>query len=170
MGCSVELGGGCSPQGSDRSDTGWVLTQTRTHCSAMLKQSLSRKATFDEGVYAIQPQTILLPNWMVMGPGANDKLHDSYWLGPFPLHPEGNKVDTHARAQHVTASRNGRSRRTRTLLFQGIKYIDRSGPTGRLLQEPIKRANFGRAFRCTHRYSMHTHTIYLQLWQSLLIG
>ncbi len=75
------------------SDTGWVLTQLRTHCSAMLKQSLSRKATFDERVYTIQPQTILLPNWMVMGPGANDTLHDSYWLGPFPLHPEGNKVD-----------------------------------------------------------------------------
>ena len=50
--------------------------------SAMLKQSPSRKATFDEGVDTIQPQTILLPNWRVMGPGANDKLH-----------PEGNKVD-----------------------------------------------------------------------------
>ena len=66
---------------------------------------------------------------------------------------------THARSQHVTASRNGRSRRTRTLLFQGFKYIDCSGPTSRLLQEPIKRAIFGRACSLL-LYSVHTYTIY----------
>ena len=38
---------------------GWVLTLTRTCISAMLKQSPSRKATFDNGVYSILLRTVL---------------------------------------------------------------------------------------------------------------
>jgi hypothetical protein len=62
---------------------------------------------------------------------------NSYWLGPFPLHPEGNKVDDSLRElitlPHLEKAAAGEHAHN-CKSFESFRafdmYVDRSGPNG----------------------------------------